>query len=102
MDLKPFDNIEEPIKFFKQIGYQRCFSTIIGIIKKDWKVKTKEEAIQEFITYWNEKVQNPPIRPTLRNCSIGYILTIYLINEIREPAGAWWVNKPYITSNKEV
>jgi hypothetical protein len=84
MKLEEFKNIEEAEKFFWDVGYTKQFSTIFEIIKMEWNDESREKTAERFLMYWNSRLAHTPCRPSFKDYTAGFILTMYLINELRE------------------
>jgi hypothetical protein len=82
MRLIEFKDVGEAERFFSEVGYATQFSKILEIIKMEWNSETK--MAESFLVYWNSRIMNTPCRPSLQDYTIGYILVMYLINELRE------------------
>jgi hypothetical protein len=84
MRLEEFKNFEEAEKFFWEVGYSQQFFTILEIIKMEWKDESQTKTAERFLKYWNRRLAQTPCRPSLKDYSAGFVLTMYLINELRE------------------
>jgi hypothetical protein len=82
MRLIEFKNIEEAERFFSEVGYATQFSKILEIIKMEWNDETK--MAESFLVYWNSRLADTPCRPSFKDYTVGFILVMYLINELRE------------------
>jgi hypothetical protein len=90
MRLIEFKDIGEAERFFSEVGYATQFSKIFGIIEMEWKDEAPEKTAERFLMYWNSRIMDTPCRPSLQDYTIGYILVMYLINEVRETGGVEW------------
>jgi hypothetical protein len=80
MELKEFKDFKEADNFFKQINCQDELYSILELINKgvgEYKGK------QTFIEYWNKGLMETENRLILKHYAIGYVLVVYLINELR-------------------
>jgi hypothetical protein len=83
MELKEFKNYEEAEDFFYRVSYGNDEVTLILVLIN--KSFTEHNWREKFVEYWNKGVRDIETENTLtlKQCSIKYILMIWLINAVR-------------------
>jgi hypothetical protein len=84
MRLIEFKDVGEAERFFSEVGYTTQFSKIFEIIKMEWKDEAPTKTSERFLHYWNDRLADTPCRPSFKDYTVGFILVMHLINELRE------------------
>jgi hypothetical protein len=84
MRLKEFKDAGEAERFFNELGYATPYLKIFEIIKMEWKDGSPEKTSERFLHYWNDRLADTPCRPSFKDYTVGFILVMHLINELRE------------------
>jgi hypothetical protein len=84
MRLKEFKDAGEAERFFNELGYFTPYFKILDIIKLEWKDEAPAKTAERFLLYWNSRITDTPCRPSFKDYTVGFILVMHLMNEIRE------------------
>jgi hypothetical protein len=84
MRLIEFANVSEAERFFNELGYFTPYLKILDIIKLEWKDEAPVKTAERFLLYWNSRITDTPCRPSFKDYTVGFILVMHLINELRE------------------